>query len=101
MMPQSMDLAALMARLEKLEQHKETLRSQSGWLKGAVTLLLVITGGMLLVAAQARTLPKTVEAEKFILRHGNGKQRAELAIRKTGASLRLVGPDGRPLFCKP
>ena len=65
------DLRSLMERLEKVERQHRRMR----FLVGGILLLAV--AALLVGQARPRT-PRTVEAERFLLRGTDGKVRAEL-----------------------
>lgn len=87
MTPQTPDLAAVMARLEKLETHNRWLRR---------VLLLALVGAVLLATqfqpSRAQLKEQVVDAQKFILRDDKGKVRAALQMFKEGPALTLHDP---------
>jgi hypothetical protein len=92
------DLAAVVARLDRLEKDNSELRRQNRRLKcaGAGVLLL----GAIALLAGAGQAGKTVEAERFVLRDGFGRQRAVLSLTKSAddpsVALMLFDTDERP-----
>lgn len=71
------DLAAVEARLDKIErQHRRLKRA------GGAALLLVSAA---LVMAQAAPVPETIEAQAFVVRDADGQERARLSA--TGSEL--------------
>lgn len=79
-----------------LEQRVERLESRSRWSRriaalGPSALALVVLSG------QGGEEPRTVEAQEFVVRDGDGKVIAELS----SAGLRVVGPlEARKLVVK-
>ena len=69
---QTPDLAAVMARLEKVER-------QNGRLKTAGIVVLVLAAGGLLMG-QTQPKGQTVEAEEFVLRDSGGTRLARLGL---------------------
>ena len=78
------DLKAVRLGLEKVERNKRAIRQA-----GAVVLLLF---GSIVVWSFTRS--RTVEAERFVVRDGNGKMWAELSADSDGSFLHLFGPNG-------
>ena len=78
------DLRAVRLSLEKVERNKRAIRQA-----GAVVLLLF---GSIVVWSFTRS--RTVEAERFVVRDGNGKMWAELSADSDGSFLHLFGPNG-------
>jgi hypothetical protein len=72
MTTQTSDLAAVVTRLEKVERQNRRLKF------AGLTVLLLAAGGLLM----GQTLPKsrTVEAEEFALRDGDGTRLARLGL---------------------
>src|SRR5438094_759723 len=92
------DLAAVVARLERVENDNADLKRQNRRLKRAgVGLLLLGVAGLLAGAGQPA---KTVEAEKFVLLDTFGRPRAVLGITKSAddpsVTLMLFDTDERP-----
>src|SRR5437016_5436696 len=73
MTPSTHDLAAVVARLEKVER-------QNRRLKGFGLAALVLGATWLLLGAQAGQKGKAVEADKFVLRDSFGRTRAVLSV---------------------
>lgn len=83
---QATSLEAVVERLEKAER-----QLRWGQVAGLVVLLLLAAG---LMMGQARSNGRTVEAEKFVLLDGDGKQRAVLSEGERGVVLALSDRDG-------
>ena len=85
-------LSSLTAQLERLERESRRWRR---------TTLLVLVGAAAL-AAMGQTpphrLPKTLEAEEFVLRDGRGQVRASLGMTQnpTATVLQIHGDNGKP-----
>jgi hypothetical protein len=71
------DLAAVVQRVERVEQQNQRL-------KGA-GILVVLLGCVGLLMGQAQPRSRTVEAEAFVLRDAAGKARAGLEMAPDGA----------------
>jgi hypothetical protein len=82
------ELGGILARLEAVEKENRNLKRA-----GLVAALLV---GLLLIMGQARP-PRTVEAEKFVLKDEGGNSRAELAMVSGSPALTLTDGQGLPL----
>ncbi len=92
---QAPDLAAVMARLQELEQQNRRLR-----LAGVMVLILA-AAGLLMGQVRPGKAPKVIEAEKFILSDTGGKYRAELKTlvesNRNVVVLDLYDPQGTVL----
>jgi hypothetical protein len=87
MTAQTPDLAAVVARLEKVERQNWRMKA------GGILVLLVASAGLLM--GQAMPKATTVEAEAFVLRDAAGKQRAALYLPpEGGAALSFFDPAG-------
>jgi len=81
------DLAAIVARLEKVERQNWRMKV------GGIVVLLVASGGLLM--GQAMPKATTVEAEAFVVRDAKGTQRAVLHLAPDGgAALSFFDPAG-------
>jgi hypothetical protein len=85
-------LDALTTRLERLE--RERLRAKR-------TTLVVLLGGaalMLMGQAPPHRMPKSLEAEEFVLRDSRGQVRASLATDQNANAtmLQIFGENGKP-----
>ncbi len=78
------DFQAVRLRLERMGRKKRTIRQAA-----AVVLLLF---GSIVVWSFTRS--RTLEAERFVVRDGNGKMWAELGADRDGSFLHLFGPNG-------
>ena len=89
MTPSSPDVAAVIARLEKVERENRKL-------KRVGTIVLVAIAAFLLMA-QARSSPiaKVLEAEKFIVRDKQKRVWIELGISDHGPRLTFFGKQGK------
>ena len=78
----------VIARLERLERENKRLKRI-----GAVGLILL---GTLVIMAQAPARPRTLEAEKLIIRYPNGKEGIVLQARDdgSGATAIIKHPNG-------
>jgi hypothetical protein len=97
MRTQTPDLHALVARLEKLEEQHRRLLRQHRCMKWAVAVLLL---GAALVGSVPRGQagpPKgnVVEAERFVLRDAEGKERAVWGVGREGPHLSLLDTEAR------
>ena len=81
MKPEASDWQAVMGRLEKLERQNRHMKQM-----GVVVLILVAA---VLLMGQASP-PRTVEANEFILRDGNGRVRGRLAMTPDGPHFALI-----------
>ena len=79
------DLQAVRLSLEKVERNKRAIKQA-----GAVMLLLLGS-----IVVWSFTKSRTVEAERFVVRDGNGKMWAELGADGDGSFLHLFGPNGK------
>jgi hypothetical protein len=79
MTPSAHDLAAVVARLERVEQQNRRLKGYGA----AICLVGVIS---LLLGAQAEQKGKLVEADKFVLRDSFGRQRVILSMTRDDES---------------
>jgi hypothetical protein len=82
-------VAALEVRLTKLEREADRLRYQLRWGKriGLFALLLLTTVSLM---AADKPKPKEAEAQRFVLKDGDGNVRGEMAIRDGAATLELL-----------
>jgi hypothetical protein len=87
------ELAAVVARLEKVERQNRRLRGA-----GIAVLVLAVAG---LLMGQAMPKARIVEAEGFVLKDGAGKVRAGLAVVKAGPVLRLSDENGKTIWSAP
>jgi hypothetical protein len=87
MTAQAPELAAVVARLEKVEQQNRKLK-----MVGGMVLALAVAG---LLMGQALPRARIVEAEEFVLKDGAGKVRAELVVDKDGPGLALGDETGK------
>ena len=78
--------AAMMNRLERLEKQNRRFKQI-----GALALILV---GSVLLMGQA-PITRTVEANEFIVKDANGKQRASLGLFGNQPTLSLFGESGK------
>jgi hypothetical protein len=72
-------MEALAARVGRLERENRRLR------RGGAAALLGLAGALVMGQGPRGDSPKTVEAERFLLRDAGGKARAELALRADGS----------------
>jgi hypothetical protein len=93
MTAQAPELAAVVARLEKVERQNRRLRGA-----GIAVLMLAVAG---LLMGQALPKARIVEAEGFVLKDGAGKVRAELVVDKDGPGLELYGKNGKTIWPQP
>ena len=87
MIAQAPELAAVVARLEKVERQNRRLKRV-----GVVVLALAVAG---MVMGQAMPRARIVEAEEFVLRDAAGNVRAELVAFKDGPALTLLDENGK------
>lgn len=88
----SSDVAALAARLDALERSNRSLRRLLAVAVAAPLVLLVAHPWQ---SAHALPPQKTVEAENFIVKDGEGKQRAKLGMSQSGQPIiSLYGENG-------
>jgi hypothetical protein len=90
MTAQTPDLAAVVARLEKVERQNRRLRGA-----GIAVLVLAVAG---LLMGQAMPRARKVEAERFLLEDETGKVRAMLMVDKDGPGLFLYDENGKTRF---
>ncbi len=81
------ELTELVNRLEKLEKQNSKFKKI-----GAVALILAASALLLMGQAPAT---RTVEANEFILKDADGRQRAKLSIGIAGPALTLDDENGR------
>lgn len=85
-------LNSLIARLEYLERESRRWR--------IIALLMVVGAAALVSMGQTspHRLPKTLEAEEFVLRDGRGQVRASLGMAQnpTATVLQIHGDNGKP-----
>jgi hypothetical protein len=93
MTAQAPELAAVVARLEKVERHNRRLRG------AGIAVLVLAAAGLLM--GQAMPKARIVEAEGFVLKDGAGKVRAELVVDKDGPGLELYGKNGKTIWPQP
>src|SRR5262245_12848002 len=68
-----------------------------GWWKHvALAALVLVGGGLLTGSAQPDKGARVVEAERFVLRDGRGKVRAQLGWEEGGLGLTLLDAQGKP-----
>jgi len=84
---QAPELAAVVARLEKVERQNRRLKRV-----GVVVLALAVAG---MVMGQAMPRARIVEAEEFVLKDAARNVRAELAAFKDGPALTLLDENGK------
>jgi len=98
MTSQTSDLAAVVARLEKVERDLRVAKRRTRWLMvgvGLATVGLVLGWTMANSTATAQTqAPKVIRANYFILEDENGKSRAELTVIAGGPTLVLSDERG-------
>ena len=85
--------AQLEERINRLEKANRRLRALAlgATVLAGVSSLLALSAGL---HAQARASGKTVEAERIVLRGGDGKMSAEIANLRGGPALRFFNTDG-------
>ncbi len=77
-----------------VEQRLERLERQNRWLKRIATVCVAVVAVVFLLG-QGKDKPRVVEAEAFVLRDSEGKQRAVLSMEKPNTpSLVLLDRDG-------
>jgi hypothetical protein len=86
MTPPTLDLAAVVARLEKVERENRRLK-----FAGAVPFLLLTA---VLVMGQAPPKGRTLEAEEFVLRDSAGTRLAVLDVTDGSPALSLLDRAG-------
>jgi hypothetical protein len=87
MTAQAPELAAVVARLEKVEQQNRKLKRV-----GVVVLALAVAG---MVMGQAMPRARILEAREFLLKDPAGKVRGTLSVDKAGPGLALVDENGK------
>jgi len=75
----------VIARLDKLERENKILKRV-----GAITILI---GGALLIMAQAPARPRTIEAERLIIRYPNGKEAIVLGTADAAGDKKAGGAE--------
>jgi hypothetical protein len=81
-------------RVERLESHTRRLERQNRRLKALGVLVTAVFAAA--VSMGQLGVPKVVDAEKFVLRDADGKQRAVLELTKeTQPALVLLNADGK------
>jgi hypothetical protein len=90
-------LQSLAERLDRLERHNARLQRENRLLRGAAVLAVAALAAAVCVGQVA--VPKQVEAQKFVLRDADGKQRAVLAVARVwaqeGPSLKFYDAAGK------
>ena len=77
-----------------VEQRLERLERQNRWLKRIATVCVAVVAVVFLLR-QGKDKPRVVEAEAFVLRDSEGKQRAVLSMEKPNTpSLVLLDQNG-------
>jgi hypothetical protein len=79
--------------LKLLVERVSQLEKQNRRFKRLGTLLLVLLGGLTLVAAQERGKGQTIEADRFLLKDANGRIRADLGLDKNGGVRLLLNDE--------
>jgi hypothetical protein len=88
MTAQTLDLAAVVTRLEQVERQNRRMKI------GGILVVLVASAGLLMAQAMPKTT--TVEAQAFVVRDATGTQRAALHLTPDGgAALSFLDPAGR------
>lgn len=89
---------AVVRRLEAVERENRRLRRLSGVLLAGLAILLGLTASLLAVyARQAGATADVVQAQRFVLRDGDGLIRAVLGVQPDGSTrFALQDRDGRP-----
>jgi hypothetical protein len=80
-------LEALVARLENVEK-------QNRRLKHIGVAVLIVLGACLAMGGKDQPKDQTAHSSKFILRDGNGKDRAWLGMGKDGPALHFLDENG-------
>ena len=88
MTAQTAELAAVVARLEKVERQNRRLRG------AGIAVAVLAAAGLLM--GQAMPTVRIVQAEGFQLKDGQGKVRAGLGMDKEGPVLFLADENGKP-----
>ena len=99
------DLAAVEARLERLERESLVGKRRNRWLLVAVGLAAV---GCFLVWSLANTTTvaqaqgaKVIRANQFILEDETGKTRAMLTVDKNGPRMTMLDENGGTIWSQP
>jgi hypothetical protein len=87
MTAQAPEVAAVLARLEKVERQNRRLRG------AGIAVFVLAAAGLLM--GQAMPKARIVEAEGFQLKDGQGKVRAELVVDKDGPRMALRDENGK------
>lgn len=88
-------MTSIIPDLERLHERLDQLERQNRRWKLAATLMLVLGGAGILMAAQAKDKNEKIsEMEKFVLRDPAGKQRAWFGVGKDGPALNFLNDDG-------
>ena len=82
------ELQAIVERLETVERENRRLKR--------VGLVVLLVASAALLMGQARTGPRIVEAEAFVLKDSAGISRGELKADETGVRLVLYDPEKHP-----
>jgi hypothetical protein len=77
--------------LESLVKRMEILERQNRFFKAAGTAVLFVSCAALLIGQV--TAPRTVEAERFVLRDSDGIERASLEVTNDGPRFAMYGSD--------
>jgi hypothetical protein len=89
--------ATVAEQLAAMQRQNQALAKRVRWLSQAMAGLALV--GLLMIstgAYHAPETPKTIEAERFVLRDAAGKVRMEIAVRKDGsAGMHIFDPEGR------
>ena len=87
MRAQAPEVAAVLARLEKVERQNRRLRG------AGIAVFVLAAAGLLM--GQAMPKARIVEAEGFQLKDGQGMVRAELVVDKDGPRMALRDENGK------
>ena len=82
---------------DSVESRLARLERENLWFKRLASVALLGLG-LLVLMGQARpaSVPNAIEARRFVVRDGNGQQRAKLGVEPTGfAGLLLYDPSGK------
>ena len=88
MLPNALELQAIMQRLNNLETQNRRLK----W--SGLSLLVVLSA--LVLMGQATPTPKVIEAQRFVLKDGKGNVRAWLGLFGEGSELILGNVNKQP-----
>ena len=88
MLPNALELQAIMQRLNNLETQNRRLK----W--SGLSLLVVLSA--LVLMGQATPAPKVIEAQRFVLKDGKGNVRAWLGLLGEGTELILGNVNKQP-----